>query len=630
MSGSFATAATAATASVGAGSAAEASSVAHSDSPFYQSIIACLRTLANDASLTVAVGDAEGAQQCDLNLPLIEDKSNESLVALIRGLSDSYALMRLYHDAELHEHIAPADPISDRLFTLLERERFESVGSRRFGGVANNLNRMWALGHGEAAIARFGGAEQLEFALTCLLREQLNPYRLPDHINKHLAQIRKPIDDLVGKQLCKLATLVADQQEYGQCALDIVDLLGFDVQPRQAQATDNSTVFEECEAERDDDDPNATQEALEGLANVDNAPARSSGDEATSDDATVVVRNSNVEHVSEVDDPDINAIAQSDIKQRDFSANKSPYGYSVFSMAGDDTCSAAQLTSSTELKELRKELDHHSERYVPMIRQLAWRLQQSLLTKQYALWMHDLDEGELDPQRLSRLITAPAAAQSYRAQAEAWCRDTTVTLLIDNSRSMYGRPITTAAVCADLVSRILERCGVSSEVLGFTTASMYGGELADQWRALGSPENVGRLNGIRHIVYKSAETNWRLARENFGLMMDKNVLKQNIDGEALLWAQRRLLRRAEQRKILMVISDGRPSDSSTLKANQKNILIEHLKRVVSRIEKHTSIELIAIGIEHDVSAFYRNAFTVYELDQLGPLLLTELTRLLKR
>jgi len=571
------------------------------ENEFHASINACLRALANDKTLNVSIGDGVDAQSGEPNHPLIVDTENPAQVSLIRGLSDSLAMMHLFHDTDIHQTLAPRDPVADRLFTLLERDRFEAVGCRQYAGVARNLARAWVLGHSESALSRFGGAEQLEFVLSCLTREQLNTEPLPPLVLKHLAPIRGPVEDLVSDQLHALPRYLNQQSNFAQCVLKVIKRLGFDVEPAAVEATGVSADedLDYSQSPDDEEEDEFAEDAVQEQRSTDNGELSTVNEDAEPEQTSAIVRNIEHDRATEADNPEIKDIVDS---------------------AGDENNARFDALTGA----------YHIREFEPLILPLANRLQRVLLSRQKSEWIHDMDEGELDPKRLTRIIAVPSSPLSFRERADDFIRDTTVTMLIDNSRSMSGTPILTAAASADLITRVLERCGVSTEVLGFTTVSMYGGQVAEKWRAAGCPQNAGRLNALRHIVYKSAEQSWRKSRMNFGLMLNQDILNQNIDGEAVLWATRRMRRRPESRQILIVLTDGRPSDSSTQKANSRSLLTDHLKQVIESIEKYRTPEVIGIGIGHDVSKYYSQSIRVDDIDQLGSVMLIELTRMLKQ
>lgn len=597
------------------------------DQPFYNAIIASIRTLANNRQLSVSVGESEDFAQNDFNLPLITDSQNESLRILIRGLSDSFSMMRVHHDPEIHQSLAPHDSAADRLFTLFERERFEEMGSRRFVGVARNLARVWAMSHGQDALLRFGGSEQLEFVLGCLCRETLSGQASPAAVSKFIKPLRGPIEKLVGKQMQQLEPLVFNQADYAKCSLAIIETLGFDISQRTN--TQSETAESDVEDSQSQDNSESTDESqsIDDTADADETVHKDSP--ATTDNPLKIVRKPEHEDDTEPEALDPDTIAPDTLFPEtpafDSSGNSR---YKVFDNTEDETCVASALADAEKRQQLRKDLDQHISLHAPNTQKLARQLHRVLLAKQRRFWQQSMDEGEIDPQRLTHFIISPNSSLAYRVLAEDYVRECAVTLLVDNSRSMLGKPIISAAVCADVITRILERGGASTEVLGFTTVSMYGGSVAQRWKDQGCPANVGRLNNIRHIIFKAAGSSWKQSRENFGLMLNGDILKQNIDGEALLWAYRRLRNRPAARRVLMVLTDGRPSDSYTQKANDRHYLIKHLDRVVQQIEKQSDVELVAIGIGHQVSQTYRRSLFVNDLDQLGAIMVNELTGLL--
>jgi len=607
------------------------------DNEFHGSINACLRALANDMSLNLSVANNIDAQGNDLNHPLIidagnPDTDNSAQISMIRGLSDSLAMMHLYHDATTHQTLAPKDPVADRLFTLLEKERFEAVGSNIYTGVARNLTRAWVLGHSEGALSRYGSAEQLEFVLSCLIREQLMPHPLPPFVSRHLASIRGPVEDLVRDQLNSLPRYLDQQTDYGQCVLKIIERLGFDVTPKTISVADTPADKDpDCTPSADDNESDDfNEDDVLALRPLEKGELNTIDGDAEPEQVFALVRNTEHEHAREAESPRVDDIVEVRSVAKNAQIDAPINNYRVFNDTQDEVCAATQLASLSTLKQFRESLDQHIREFEPLIVPLANRLQRVLLSRQKNQWMHDRDEGELDPKRLTRIIAGSLSPLAFRERTDDFIRDTTVTLLIDNSRSMSGTPMMTAAACADLITRVLERCGVSTEVLGFTTVSMYGGQVAQKWRAAGCPANVGRINAVRHIVYKSADHTWRQSRMNFGLMLNRDILNQNIDGEALIWASSRMRSRPETRQILIVLTDGRPSDSSTHKANAKTLLTDHLKQVIGVIEQRRTLELIGIGIGHDVSGYYGQSIRVDAIEQLGSVLLTELMRLLKQ
>lgn len=608
-------------------------------SEFYNHVIACIRTLSNDTTLTFSVGEEKLNEECDINLPQIDNESNKSLVVLVRGLGDSFSMMRLHHDPQLHNRLAPKDPVADRLFTLLERERFEAVGARQFMGVARNLESLWTLSHGADVLGRFGPAEQLEFVLSCLCREKIGDTGLPIVAERFIASMRGPVEDLLGERFCVLSKYTQQQYAFAEHTLSIIARLGFDITPKipeqsledgvenSAQNNSRAQAQESDESAQDDD---AVEQTTDTDSNSEPKPEIDGNAEAT--DQAELVRNADItsDYQEELEDLDGRTIIETTGLVGDSAANCfDAKNYRVFDRSNDEVCTAKSLIDTSKLKALRKDLDAHVRLYEPMIGQLAARLQTALLSRQKRSWLQDYDEGELDPHRLTRVIVSPQSPLTYRIHADSPVRDTTVCLLIDNSRSMFGKPIAIAASCADLITRVLERCGVSTEVLGFTTVTMYGGAVNDQWQAQERPADAGRLNSVRHVIYKSAPDSWRRSRDNFGLMLDKHLLKQNIDGEALQWARQRLMRRPEKRRIMIVISDGMPSDSYTLKSNHRHYLRDHLDHVVAQIERRSAIELVGIGIGHQLSYHYRRSFNIDDVEQLGPILFSELSRLLR-
>lgn len=590
---------------------------------------ACIRAMSNDGSLSVTYGSEELLDDSVVIVPKLESVDDKHLLTLNRGLLDSYVFMRQYHDTDVHNQHAPSDAISARLFNLFERERFEALGGAHYVGARLNLAALWAGSYTPELIGRLAGVEQLELIVSFLCREHLNVAPPPEYIAPLIESLRGPVEALIDVHLIEMAMNRSDQHLYAQEVLRLINRLGFDIRSTQADSGD-AAISEDTAAEYDTSDPQSPV-----VDDVNEDPQAGAGVEPTPSDSpeeerAALVRNAEHENLTE---PTLSELEQLTEYEAVHDAlqkgnDRTKIAYTVFDSTSDEEISALKLVDPVELKSLKSELDRCVDQHAPLIRRLAARLQKHLMAQQQRGWLDEQDEGELDTRRLPRLIVDPGSPVSYRVPTDVPVRSTTVTILVDNSRSMLGRPIELAAVCTELLTRTLERCGVSSEVLGFTTVSMYGGSTKAKWQNNGEIANPGRLNSVRHIVYKSAQMPWRHARARFAVMLKPDVLKQNVDGEALQWAHERLLRRAEHKRLLIVISDGAPSDSATLTANNKDLLVKHLQTVVQNIERRSSIDLMAIGIGHDVSEYYANAMMINDVEELGSALLNHLTRML--
>ncbi|HXM31342.1 MAG TPA: cobaltochelatase subunit CobT, partial [Xanthobacteraceae bacterium] len=431
------------------------------------------------------------------------------------------------------------------------------------------------------------------------------------------------IEKRAERDLARLSEEVEDQRAFGEIVHDLLSSLDMGEQ----------RISDREEEDSDDDEDGQNQAGEEGGAERDDASESAASDDSklaaddTSDAATESEEAPSAERPEDVDSGDSREAGEPWRPRHPLSNEPRGPDYRAFSTRFDETIGAEELCDPEELSRLRSYLDKQLQHLQGMVARLANRLQRRLLAQQNRAWDFDLEEGMLDSARLSRIIIDPFQPLSFKQERDMDFRDTVVTLLLDNSGSMRGRPITVAATCADILARTLERCGVKVEILGFTTRAWKGGQSREAWLAAGKPPNPGRLNDLRHIIYKSADAPWRRARKNLGLMMREGLLKENIDGEALDWAHKRLLGRAEQRKILMMISDGAPVDDSTLSVNPGNYLERHLRHIIEEIETRSPVELIAIGIGHDVTRYYRRAVTIVDAEELGGAITEKLAEL---
>jgi len=547
---------------------------------------------------------------------------------VLRGHSDAMALRLACHDAAVHRRAAPEGDAARAVFDAVEQSRVECVGSRRMAGMAGNITAML-----EDRYHRGGRYEEitdradapLEDALALMVRERLTGLQPPKAAQKIVDLWRETIEAKAGADLDRLSGSVEDQRAFARTVRDMLASLDMaeqtsqgqddeqdeddkdqssDEQQQQDGEAEQESAGERSEVEVSDD---ATEELQEGASEASDAPA---GDWDEEDDA------SESEEAGEAPRP-------RESKQND----RPTTDYKPYTVKYDEVVTAEELCDAEELTRLRAYLDKQLAHLQGVVARLANRLQRRLMAQQNRSWQFDLEEGALDPSRLPRIIIDPFQPLSFRQESDTNFRDTVVTLLIDNSGSMRGRPITVAATCADILARTLERCGVKTELLGFTTRAWKGGLSRESWLQSGKPANPGRLNDLRHIIYKAADAPWRRARKNLGLMMREGLLKENIDGEALDWAHKRILARPEQRKILMVISDGAPVDDSTLSVNAGNYLERHLRHIIAEIETRSPVELIAIGIGHDVTRYYRRAVTIVDAEELGGVMTEKLAEL---
>ena len=595
--------------------------------PFKRAVTGCLRALARKSELEVSfAAERPGLMGGKVRLPEPPRKLGKAEVAIVRGNADSIALRLACHDAAIHRRLQPAGQQARAVFEAVEQARVEAIGARRMDGVAKNLTAMLddRLHRSKFDEISERSEAPIEEALSLMVRERLTGMAPPPAAKKLVELWRPLIEDRAGKDLDRLEDLLEDQRQFGDVVHDLLDAL---------EMGDDRSSDSEDEEEEGDEDQRKQQQGEEGeAADSDDTQRMSVEDTQMSaedmpDSAAEAAEAPTADMADDTDMGDAETPGEPQ-RPRQFGANE-PRGpdYRAFTTKFDETIAAEDLCEPEELDRLRGYLDKQLSHLQGVVARLANRLQRRLMAQQNRSWEFDLEEGQLDPARLSRIVIDPLHPLSFKAEKDTEFRDTVVTLLLDNSGSMRGRPITVAATCADILARTLERCGVKVEILGFTTRAWKGGQSREQWLTAGKPANPGRLNDLRHIIYKSADAPWRRARKNLGLMMREGLLKENIDGEALDWAHKRLLGRSEQRKILMMISDGAPVDDSTLSVNPGNYLERHLRWVIEEIETRSPVELIAIGIGHDVTRYYRRAVTIVDAEELGGAMTEKLAEL---
>ena len=547
------------------------------------------------------------------------------LVAEARGAADSTALRLRYHDAKLHARSAPMDPEARSVFDALETARVEALGAQAMGGVRENLAHLTDARVRADAIVRARNAEEvpLATAVGLLARERLTGEAPPRAAAEGLKLIAPWIEQKAAAELDALALTLDDQAAFARLSRRLLEDLDL------AAAEEPIEEQPDAGGEEEDGEEGGTEDAAE------------QGDEGTPGGGDVEMRGEEAEDQSvddgttqEMEVGEDESAAGDELSESIFASpgrrnwDLAPQtDYKAFTTRFDEIVESHELCDEEELGRLRAYLDQQMGGVQNIVTRLANRLQRRLLAQQARSWDFDQEEGLLDAGRLARVIVSPSHSLSYKIERDTEFRDTVVSLLIDNSGSMRGRPIAIAAICADILARTLERCGVATEILGFTTRGWKGGQSREAWLAAGRPANPGRLNDLRHIIYKRADEPYRHARRNLGLMMREGLLKENIDGEALLWAHNRLIARPEERRILMVISDGAPVDDSTASANGGSYLERHLRQVIDWIEKRSTIELIAIGIGHDVTRYYSRAVTIMDADQLAGAMVDQLARL---
>ena len=541
------------------------------------------------------------------SIKLLENEKNE-----IRGKADSSALKLKYHNKLIHKLKTPNSVISRKIFNSIETARYESIGINKFPGILKNIDKSIESKYKIKNISEKKDVA-IEDAVQIIILEHLTEKTLPKKLKKITESWRNDIEPVIQENITKLKNNLNKQDSFSDFALLLTEKL----QLMSIEDSNNNEIDDELENNNSEDDAENSDKNEEM-----NKDAKSESQD---------------DKMGETDDFDKDLI-ETEVSDDENSENANPiyepprdkinnFHYKSFTKKFDEIIPAPELCDSDELVRLRNSLDKQLDNMENIISQLANRLQRKLMAQQKRWWEFNLEEGILDSARLSRVVINPTQPLSYKREIESEFKDTIVSLLIDNSGSMRGRPITVAALSADILARTLERCGVKVEILGFTTRSWKGGKAREEWINKGRPPNPGRLNEIRHIIYKSASNPWRRAKLNLGLMLREGILKENIDGEAIEWAHNRLLQRQENRKILMVISDGAPVDDSTLSTNSGSYLDKHLRETIKHIEDQSKIELLAIGIGHDVTRYYKQALTIVEVDQLGGAMTNQLALL---
>ena len=591
---------------------------------FKRATAGTLRAVAGTPDVQVAFQPGPSGlvgKRARLPLPTRALPPNE--MAKLRGAADSVALRLRHHDEGVHAARSPGRREAKDVYDALEQARVEVVGSRYMDGVAANLDARLNEECEAEGYDRMTRKDQLPLpaALSLLARERMSGQAAPLAARRILESWRGALGEGADQALQEMATAQADQAAFTRAArklLSALDLAEAELDSDPEDQTDEGDEGGEQTGAQDNQQESegqsqSDQDSMLGAQpeEMDGEAAEQEGEEQEDEDST-----------AEGDDR-----PGGPQRRRDVPATDDRAAYRAYTRSHDEEIEADDLCDPDELARLRQQLDQQLQHLQGVVSKLANRLQRRLLAQQTRAWEFDLDEGMLDAARLARVVVNPMLSLSYKRERETDFRDTVVTLLIDNSGSMRGRPITVAAMCGDILARTLERCAVKVEVLGFTTRAWKGGQSRERWVQDGKPRNPGRLNDLRHIVYKNADAPWRRARKNLGLMLREGLLKENIDGEALLWAYRRLMARSEHRRILMVISDGAPVDDSTLSVNPGNYLERHLREVIKEIEGRDLVELIAIGIGHDVTRYYRRAVTIVDAEELGGTMMKKLAEL---
>ncbi len=592
---------------------------------FKRSLAAATRSLAAQPEVEVAFGGERPVVRGKrARIPNPPRKFTDPAVAIARGLADGAALKLAHHDEARHSALEPSGGDARAVFRALEDARCAAIGSRSMKGIGDNLAAALERDCEQKGFGRMEDRQDAPVAdiAALLLRERMTGRPVPPSAMKLVETWREAIEAKAGDSLDALARGGDDQEAFAKLAREVLRDLDLLEELSDERGEDEETDDENEDGGGDDDQPSDRSDKDSG----DDAPDENDPEQGDGAEDDVQMAEQDIDDV-ETDQSESEGDSMQPVAVRPVFEGDSGEAYKAFTTKHDEVVKAEDLCEADELERLRKTLDHQLEAFHAVVARLANKLQRKLLAQQKRAWAFDLEEGVLDAARLARVVVDPMQPLSFKQELDQEFRDTTVTLLLDNSGSMRGRPISIAATCADILARTLERCSVKVEILGFTTRAWKGGQSREDWIQAGRPANPGRLNDLRHIIYKSADAPWRRARANLGLMMREGLLKENIDGEALQWAHDRLMGRPEARRILMVISDGAPVDDTTSSTNGGAYLERHLREVIRRIENRSPVELVAIGIGHDVTRYYRRAVTIIDAEQLGGVMIDKLSEL---
>jgi cobaltochelatase CobT len=597
------------------------------DAQFLKSNAAAMRALAGgkDHQVTYAGTDSH-IGKADVRLPALPPTATAAQKASLRGAADGAALWLAHHNPITHKKHCPAPDGAKAIFEAAERARVEAIGARHMKGVGANLEAALNQRYENRQIDAPGSADDAGIAevVRLMLREQLTGAPPPKNLSMVMDLWRPWVRHRAGEVINQLGDSLDDQSAFAELSRRLIGALESDLgdatsdQDNDSDNDDDQDNNGDSQSEQDGEQSAVGEDTSDG---DDSQAMDDAGDAGATEDGEMMEAEGADDGSADGESPNPDMAGQNARNAADRDS------YRIFETKFDEVVLADELCDPQELDRLRTMLDRHMENVTSVVGKLANRLQRKLMAHQNRSWDFDLDEGILDAAKLYRVVTQPMSPLSYKQEQDTKFRDTVVTLLLDNSGSMRGRPITIAAVTADILARTLERCGVKVEILGFTTRAWKGGQSRELWQQAGKPAMPGRLNDLRHIIYKPADAPWRRARKSLGLMLREGILKENIDGEALLWAHERLLARHEDRRIMLVISDGAPVDDSTLSVNSGSYLERHLREVITYIENRSPVELLAIGIGHDVTRYYRRAVTITDVDQLGGAVVGQLTDL---
>ena len=582
---------------------------------FKSAVSSTVKAISGDFDIEIKFGTKTEGKKNSLYLPEIVDLKNLQDFTNLRAFADSEALKIKYTDKKIYSENEPDGAMAKSLYAIAEKIRYEKIGSEKLKGVKNNITQCYENKYKTKKIEEIRTEADVPIteAFELYLRSYFFQLKQNRVTKKVLSYWQELFDKNLKKKLKELEDCINNQKEFSESIAKLIDGLKFE----DSNSKENE---KEKDAEKNENSP---------PENNDNQQNQSKDDDQKSEEDLSISENTfealnESENLDQVDTKEVSE--NSDFQNRKYK-KLFKEKYKVYTNEFDEIKEANELETDEEIARLRKNLDQQLTNLQNIVAKLANKLQRQLLAKQNRAWEFDLEEGMLDASKLSRVVINPYHSLSYKKEKETEFKDTIVTLLIDNSGSMRGRPISVAAICADILSRTLERCSVKVEILGFTTKNWKGGKSREKWNSNNKPSNPGRLNDIRHIVYKSADMPWRQSKKNLGLMLKEGLLKENIDGEALLWAFKRITKRKEERKILMIISDGAPVDDSTLSVNSGDYLEKHLKTTVKWIEENSSIEVLAVGIGHDVTRYYKKAIKITDVQELGDVMINQLAKL---
>ena len=580
---------------------------------FKSAISSAVKAISGNFDLQIKFGNNIDSKKNSLNLPEVINLKKLQDFTNLRAFADSEALKIKYTDKKIYLENEPKKAISKTLYAIAEKIRYEKIGSNKLKGVKNNITQCYENKFKNKKIKEINTEADVPIteAFELYLRSYFFKIKQNDVTKKILSYWKDLFDKNLNENLKELDSCIENQSKFNQLVANLIVNLNFE---------DSDSKEKDVEKETTNEDNSKSEEN-----NKENDMLKKEGKQSNDSDLNVFENNlefynKNNDSKQKEGDGDPSLIKRN---QKNLLKEK----YKIFTSEYDEVKNAEELESEDEITRLRKNLDQQLTNLQNLIAKLASKLQKQLLAKQNRSWEFNLEEGILDASKLSRVIINPLHSLSYKMEKETEFKDTVVTLLIDNSGSMRGRPISVAAICADILSRTLERCSVKVEILGFTTKNWKGGKCREKWNLENKPMNPGRLNDLRHIIYKSADRPWRQSNKNLGLMLKEGLLIENIDGESLSWAFKRISLRKEERKILMVISDGAPVDDSTLSVNSGDYLEKHLKQTVKWIEENSNIEILAVGIGHDVTRYYKKAIKITDVQELGDVMINQLTKL---